>query len=82
MKLFLLKRIKKEDDLEYDCSDGFVVRAPSEARARTMISENGGLEGTYGDEGPEVWLARDGSTCEEIAVEGPEEIILRDFWAG
>lgn len=73
MKLYLLKRI---GHVRYDENAGFVIRAETEQRARTLAS----MESA--DEGAECWLNPEKSTCSEIEVEGSEEIIITDFNAG
>jgi hypothetical protein len=70
-----LWRISHEEG-GYDVACGFVVRAATEERARQIASENAR------DEGREVWRSPARSKCEEIAQDGDEEIVLRDFNAG
>jgi hypothetical protein len=86
MKLFLLKQKGKVD---YDCAAGFVVRAESEEAARQHIVNSGLLElcgccplQYYGDEQAATWSNPEYSTCDEISLDGPAQIILRDFRAG
>jgi hypothetical protein len=76
MRLWLLKRIRGERDLIYDCNDGFVIRAESSTDARLIASQQ------FGDEGPNVWLSNDTSRCEELLQSGEPGVILIDFHAG
>ncbi len=84
MKLWLLRPIKdlSEDDDPwdpwFDKSFGFVVRAKDQTRARTLASAAGGDE-VRSNKYP--WLYSKYSTCEELRIEGPEGIILRDYRA-
>lgn len=73
MNLYLLESL---GDYGYDETDGHVVRAVDEASARNMIEP--------AEEGKQVWLNPDKSTCELIAegVEGEPAIILTSFNAG
>ena len=66
----------KIERLEYDCDQpaGFVIRAESEAAARAVAAAN------CGDEGPDQWTDPTLSTCELVESDGPEGVILRDFW--
>ena len=68
----------KIERLEPDCDQpaGFVVRAESEAAARAVAAAN------CGDEGPDWWRDLERSTCELLEPDGPEGVILRDFWEG
>ncbi len=75
MRLFKLEMID-EDDRDYDCAHGFVVRASSEAHAREIAS------GEAGNEKAEFWKDPDKSRCEVLRVDGDPGIILRDFHAG
>jgi hypothetical protein len=76
LKLYLLKRIIHPRDPIWDCNDGFIIRAQTQTMARSIASD------AAGDEGPATWLEADCSTCEELNVNGPSAIILRDFHAG
>jgi hypothetical protein len=60
----------------YDCNDGFVIRAETEADARKIASEQ------RGDEGSEVWLSSEKSTCDELLQSGDVGVVLQDFHAG
>ena len=75
MKLWLIER--HEDDVGYDESAGFVVRAETEHAARVLASKR-----RRGDENPSVWLDQNESSCEQITEEGDEAVILTDFKAG
>ena len=59
---------------DYDCFDGHVVRASSEAEAREFCAKEAA------DEGPEVWLNK--SKVEELTGEGEVGLILSSFNAG
>ena len=62
---------------------GFVVRAVSEEAARRVVVEHADDEliGT-GGEGAEAWLDPAFTACTPIPVDGPPEIIMRDFRPG
>ena len=75
MNLYLLQRIEDDGNI-YDCYDGHVIRANSEAEARLMASK------VSADEGSNTWLEPSSSTCIEIIPDGKVEIILSDFHAG
>lgn len=66
----------KIERLELDCDQpaGFVIRAESEDKARAVAAAN------CGDEGPDCWTDPLCSTCELVEPDGPEGVILRDFW--
>ena len=57
----------------YDKCFGVIVRAGSEWKARTMASEQ------HGDEGPDVWLTHEKTSCKLLLAEGEEEVIMVDF---
>ena len=62
----------------YDCYDGYIIRAPSEERARQIANEH------PADEGP-VWTDPTKVTCECIgdSLDGSgEAVIMTDFHAG
>lgn len=75
MKLWLLTRLA--DTPVYDVTNGMVVRAESEERARKVAAAL-----TISDDGPETWLNPNGSTCDELTAHGAEMVVLRDFNAG
>jgi len=93
MKLFLLKRL---DDVGWDESAGFVIRAADEDAARALVATSRESTGTrfdgstytytdepyIGAEHAEIWLDRARVACIEIEVDGEEMVILRDFNAG
>ncbi len=54
----------------YDCNTGLVVRANTALAAREIAAEHAC------DELPAVWLDEVQSTCEELAIAGPEGPIL------
>lgn len=74
--LYLLRRLKTRRTPTYDCSDGFVIRAVSEAHARVLASR------TNGGEGPETWTDPLRSTCEVLRADGEPGVVLSDFNAG
>jgi hypothetical protein len=76
VKLFLLKRTDEAPGGEWDCNNGFVVRAETTEKARWLCSLN------PGEEGPKTWVNPEYSTCEEILPTGEEGIILEDFRSG
>lgn len=77
MQLYLLRREPFESALPiYDCNNGFVIRAKSAAKARMLASRQ------RGDEGSETWLSSHTASCIELTIDGPEEVVLRDFNAG
>ena len=77
MKLWLLKPIKGSDYWRpwYDKAFGFVIRAETEQRAREWADSNAGDENRKGH----PWLNSEHSTCIELTIDGPEEMVLRDF---
>lgn len=62
----------------YDKYFGFVIRAKTEIRAREIANCSGADE--VGDN-ISAWLSPDYSTCEELTVDGEEELILSDSHA-
>ena len=52
-----------------------VVRASCEEEARSIASKDAG------DEGGAVWLDASLTTCIEIDVDGPAEVICTDLWS-
>ena len=64
----------------WDCGpdeiSGFVIRAESEAAARAVAASK------CGDEGPGWWRDPERSTCELLEPDGPEGVMLVDFWEG
>jgi len=68
----------KIERLEPDCDQpaAFVIRAESEAAARAVAAAN------CGDEGSREWLDPERSTCELLEPDGPDGVMLRDFWEG
>lgn len=74
MPLYRLRR--SDTNTLYDAMEGFIIRAPTEKEARELASTR------HGDEGKSVWLLAMMSTCEELELDGPSEILLEDFLAG
>ena len=68
----------KIERLEPDCDQpaAFVIRAESEAAARAVAAAN------CGDEGPRQWTDPECSSCELLEPDGPDGVMLRDFWEG
>jgi len=66
----------KIERLEPDCDQpaAFVIRAESEAAARAVAAAN------CGDEGPREWTEPECSTVELMEPDGPDGVMLRDFW--
>ena len=75
MKLWILRPINELSNWSpwYDKAFGFVVRAIDETTARIEASKQ------CGDEGAEAWVDKSLSSCEELNLIGPTEVILRDF---
>jgi hypothetical protein len=73
MKLWLLRPVNETVEPWFDRMFGFVIRAKDELTARRLASSRAG------DEGPEAWLLPASSTCAELGVDGPEEIIMEDY---
>jgi hypothetical protein len=64
------------DDCDPDEFTAFVIRAESEAAARAVAAFK------CGQEGPRWWTDPELSTCELLEPDGPEGVILIDFWEG
>lgn len=91
MKLWLLrpnKNLNHDDDPWepwYDKCFGFVIRAEHESIARKIASYHGGDENdsyVIGDHeviNRKAWLDPKYSSCIELSVDGPAEIIINDF---
>lgn len=60
----------------YDKSHGFVVRAINERVARAIAAK------AAGDEEPSAWLKETFSTCVELTLDGPEQVVIRDYHGG
>jgi hypothetical protein len=74
MKLWILKRLT--DHPEWDVNNGFVIRAETAEAARVLASQQ------RGDEGAGTWLKSEWSSCHELTIDGPSEVVLTDFNAG
>ena len=70
--LWILRPVKSWEPW-YDKSNGFVVRADSEADARRLASADAG------DEGIEAWLDAAKTTCVELLASGTSEVVICDF---
>jgi len=65
------------EDGSWDDTVGAVVRARSPDEARLLVSKT---RSVY--DNPEVWLDEKETTCSEIPIEGPAEVILEDIKEG
>ena len=76
-KLWILRPIPKCKEWVpwYDKCFGVVVRAPDEEAARALASNENG------DEGEEVWLNENKTSCIELTGDGPAEVVITDFAA-
>jgi hypothetical protein len=75
MRLFLLTT----EHWDYDCNEGFLIRAKDEKSARQMAQERiADEELTH----PELWLLPEYSTCECLLAAGEPGILLKSFHAG
>ena len=85
MKLWLLGLVN-ENDLDWDCAAGFVVRAATEKEAREFAQSNGGDEAghPWSQRRPPrpFWTDPALTTCTELTIEGEPGVVLRDFNAG
>lgn len=83
MKLFLLRPKSFAPFYgEWDRSEGFVIRAESESRARQLAAIT-----TADPEGPckqnyEVWINSKYSTCDLLTCDGDECVIMEDYISG
>lgn len=81
MRLWLLRPVKDWSPW-YDRAFGFVVRAEDAACARKAITTaKEKWDFGSGDEGEAVWLDETKTSCVELTVDGPQEVIMRDFRA-
>lgn len=84
MKWWLLRPIDKDAqegpwDPWYDRAFGFVVRAETETQARALATTKGGQEVSVE---PTSWTDPGLSSCIELAIDGPAEVVLSDVhWA-
>src|SRR5262249_62224309 len=75
-KLWILRPVNEEAAPWlpwFDRMFGFVIRAKSEAAARTLAAEHAG------DEGGRAGLSPESATCTELRADGHEEGIMRDY---
>lgn len=79
MNIYLLER--RGEDWRVGEARGFVVVAAGPATASLLAS------GQAGDEGPEVWLDPERSTCEQLGVmdgggglSQQARVVLRDYY--
>ncbi|SFH96208.1 hypothetical protein [Planctomicrobium piriforme] len=87
MKLWHLQR--REYPETWDISLGYVVRAESEVLARQMaatkqdVPTEQNLHGDpLGEDRDDDWLDPAVTSCEELAVEGPQQIVMSNFKKG
>ncbi len=73
MKLFYLELI--DEDVMWDYTDSFVIRAPDEKRAREIANRASADEG-------DVWENSSKATCNVLKQDGVETIIINSFNAG
>ena len=76
MKLWLLRPINPYDGLWdpwFDKIFGFVVRAETEADARSLAAKQSS------DEGEKAWIEAQFSTCTELRPDGEPEVIIWDM---
>lgn len=76
--LYLL-RLRDNEELSrtHDIATGFIVRATSSRQARKFASD------CCGDEGPEIWINTQTSTCNILTPESAGlGVVMRDFRAG
>jgi len=81
MKLWILKPIDPDNapwDPWYDKAFGFVVRAETEADARSLAGEQAG---TKKSKDLDPWADHGLSTCEELTAEGEAGVVIQDFYA-
>jgi hypothetical protein len=90
MAIWILRPVKnlKNNPWEpwFDKSFGFVVRADSEAHARSLAHKNAGDENGHGNWGGHVngftkkpWIDPQYSTCKLLMQEGRNGIVMKDF---
>jgi hypothetical protein len=75
LKLWLLQPVKDADPWMpfHDCMFGFVVRADSEAVARSIAATRAS------DEGPKAWLSSQNSSCVELQADEQPGVILESW---
>lgn len=76
MKLYILSRLHTAS---YDEARAMVIRAKSPMTARKIASQHRGDEGS-GSRGSELWLNSAETSCTELKADGPEEMIIWDFY--
>lgn len=78
--LFLISRIGQTD---YDEYDSFVVRAPSEEKARkAIVATHFPVEYSWHAVERKVWLDPTKSTCERLRAGGKAAVVLGSYNAG
>ncbi len=70
MQLWL---IKSRLEVDYDCYNGFVIRAETEIAARQIASRKACREGAV------FWIDSRKSTCSVLEITGEAQVILSDF---
>lgn len=82
MKLWILRPVsgleKHDDPWEpwYDTVQGFVIRAETELKARSIAHSSAGEEN---DRASAPWLDGKYSTCVELTPDGAVAMLMRDF---
>jgi hypothetical protein len=78
MMLWLVRAIGENEGpfRLYDTSQGFVIRAGTEAQARAIAAQYAG------DEGRGVWFDANATSCEPLETEGEVGVVLQDWKAG
>jgi len=86
VKIFILEpRGDLDNDISpwfpwYDKSFGFVVRASSEENARKLADDAAGYENGITLKVKNPWLDEQYSICRELTSDGPEGVIMADYW--
>lgn len=82
MKLWLLEarsgELPREDNpcAEWDVNLGYVIRAKTEERARQLAQDKSSHESDTLESCKTPWLDPHYTTCTELGVDGPEEVIM------
>jgi hypothetical protein len=78
MELWILRPHNSDEDKrwEYDCVFGFIIQATMPSRARLIAADY------CGDEGREVWLDPQTTSCKKLKATRTPGIVMRDFHAG
>ena len=80
MNLMIIYKLKNlVENSQWDCNQGFIIRAASEDEARSLAQEQIADE-KYTNE--EFWHCPKCSSCEEVVINDIPKIILTDFLSG